>query len=42
MKPGKQESAEAYEGDGAAKSQPRHDEDITQGKHSSPRYFLTG
>jgi hypothetical protein len=42
MKPGQQQSAESYEGDGAAKCQPRHDKDITQGKHNSPRYLLTG
>jgi hypothetical protein len=40
MKPRQQESTKSYESDGAAKRQPRHDEDKSEGRHNSLHYLL--
>ena len=42
MKGSNQQAAESDYRYSAAKRQPRHDQDISQGKHNTPHFFPTG
>ena len=42
MKGSNQQAAESDYRYSAAERQPRHDQDISQGKHNTPHFFPTG